>query len=96
MQAGLTFSKIDGVSGEVWIGKSARAGTLVSWIAVPGKAPGTWDFAGRLGDHDAYLLTQGPDAVRLPFGQRELRWSGPLAIQGDRVRATFVGPPEER
>lgn len=96
MPAGIVFSKLEGKGGEVWIGKSSRAASLTSWIAVPGTSPGTWDFAGRIGDRDDYLLTQGPDAVRLPFGPRQLRWVGPLEIAGDSVRCTFAGPPEER
>lgn len=95
MPHGITFNKLEGVGGEVWIGKSARAATLLSWIAVP-REGGSWEFSGRLGDRDAYLLTQGPDAVRLPLGQGQMRWSGPLEIQGDSVHATFVGPPEAR
>lgn len=96
MPAGFALSKLEGQGGEVWLGKSARAASLTSWVAVPGASPNTWDFVGRLGERDAYLMTQGPDAVRLPFGLRQLRWSGPLEIAGDSVRATFVGPAEER
>ncbi|MGE0363372.1 MAG: hypothetical protein AB7R67_21850 [Vicinamibacterales bacterium] len=95
MANGITISKLEGVGGEVWIGKSARAAGLVSWIAVP-REGGMWEFSGRLSDSDAYLLTQGPDAVRLPLGQGHMRWSGTLEIQGDSVRAMFVGPPEAR
>lgn len=96
MRHGMVFTEIKGAVGAVWIGKSTRVGTLTSWVAVPGTEPGTWHFTGRLGDHDAYLVTQGPDSVRLPFGTGELRWSGPLEIAGESVRATFVGPPETR
>lgn len=96
MPAGFALSKLEGQAGEVWIGKATRAASLTSWIAVPGARPGTWDFVGRLGERDAYWMTQAPDAVRLPFGAKELRWSGALEIEGDSVRCTFAGPPEER
>lgn len=97
MAAGFVVSKLEGVGGELWIGKASRAGSLTSWIVVPGTAPGTWDFAGRLGECDGYLMTQRPDSLRLPFGAKQLRWSGvELEIEGDRVRATLVGSPEER
>lgn len=97
MPAGITFAKLEGLSGEVWIGKSTRAAELTSWIAIPGPRPGSWEFSGRLGERDTYYITQAPDTVRLPFGStKELRWTGALEIAGDSVHATFDGPPEER
>ena len=97
MAAGFVVSKLEGHGGELWVGKATRAGSLQSWIVMPGASPGTWDFAGRLGEHDAYLMTQQPDSVRVPFGATQLRWYGvQLEIEGDRVRATLVGSPEER
>lgn len=94
--AGILVTKLEGEGGEVWVGKATRAAALTSWIAVPGEAPGTWDFAGRLGERNDYVMTQGPNTVRLPFGPKQLRWTGTLEIGGDSVRATFAGPPEER
>ncbi|MGE0460897.1 MAG: hypothetical protein AB7Q16_05970 [Vicinamibacterales bacterium] len=96
MPAGFTIAKLEGRGGEVWIGKAVRAAALESWIATPGPRPGSWEFSAHLGERDAYYITQAPDTVRLPFGPKELRWSGALEIAGDRVRATFDGPPEER
>lgn len=96
MAAGFALSKVQGEGGEIWIGKSTRAGSLASWIVVPGGAPNTWEFSARLDAIDEYWITQGPDVVRLPFGRQELRWQGALEIAGDRVHGTFVGPPEER
>ena len=84
------------MDGEVWIGKATRAASLSSWVAVPGPRPGSWEFSGRISDRDDYLLTQGPDTVRLAFGAKQLRWGGTLEIEGDSVRCTFDGPPEER
>lgn len=96
MAAGFVLSKLAGTGGEVWIGKTTPAATLSSWIALPGARPGSWEFSGRLATRDEYFITQAPDALRLPFGNRALRWQGPLEIAGESVRATFDGPPEER
>jgi len=96
MSAGFVVSKLEGHGGEVWIGKSTPAATLGSWVALPGARPGSWEFSGRLVTRDEYFITQGPDVLRLPFGNRELRWQGTLEIAGENVRGTFDGPPEER
>lgn len=97
MRAGFSVSKLEGASGEVWIGKATRAAALSTWMAVPCEGSAAWEFSGQVTERDEYLMTQGPDTVRLAFGPtKELRWTGPLEIAGDRVRCTFVGPPEER
>jgi len=93
---GFGIAKLEGARGALWIGKSTRAATLDTWVALPGSVPGTWDFSAALGERDEYWITQGPDSVRLPFGSRELRWSGRLEVADERVRGTFSGPPEER
>jgi hypothetical protein len=98
VRAGILFSKLQGAEGEIWIGKSARVGSIEKWTALPSESsPGSWEFAAEITERDEYLITQAPDTVRLAFGPtKQLRWTGVLEIAGDRVRGTFVGSPEER